>query len=314
MFAGAVAIVLALSASPAVALTVTSSAVDHLDAADVQVNVAASDATGTVLLEVDGKAWATRGVRPGTLEDFGDLRLPAGAHRIRALLRSGGTVRASSVIDVKVWTAPAPTALVSPTPNGYSAQYVAGAIKPGPCTTLVEVYLNGKFLKTTSVVENTLQNIGTLGLSTGVNTVDLVAVNPVAETKSSYTVTRLDYPWPTCIIIDKSDFRLYWIRDGVLVKVYPIAIGKASTPTPVGTWKVGNKYITSPTSVYGPRKMRLWRQTGSTFKFTAYAVHGTNQEWVIGTMASHGCIRMYNKDVIELYPQVPLGTMVQTRQ
>ena len=36
--------------------------------------------------------------------------------------------------------------------------------------------------------------------------------------------------------------------------------------------------------------------------------------WVIGTMASHGCIRMYNKDVLELWPQVPFGTMVITRQ
>ena len=32
----------------------------------------------------------------------------------------------------------------------------------------------------------------------------------------------------------------------------------------------------------------------------------------IGTMASHGCIRMYNRDVLELWPQVPIGTYVVT--
>jgi lipoprotein-anchoring transpeptidase ErfK/SrfK len=53
---------------------------------------------------------------------------------------------------------------------------------------------------------------------------------------------------------------------------------------------------------------------GYRYVFTAYAIHGTNQEWVIGTQASHGCIRMYNRDVRELFPQVPLGTMVITRE
>ena len=58
----------------------------------------------------------------------------------------------------------------------------------------------------------------------------------------------------------------------------------------------------------------MFRQVGNSYVFTAYAIHGTNQEWVIGTKASHGCIRMYNRQVLELYPQVPLGTMVITRK
>lgn len=39
-------------------------------------------------------------------------------------------------------------------------------------------------------------------------------------------------------------------------------------------------------------------------------IHGTNEEGLIGTPASHGCIRMKNKDVIELFDLVPLGTHV----
>ena len=39
-------------------------------------------------------------------------------------------------------------------------------------------------------------------------------------------------------------------------------------------------------------------------------IHGTNQEHLIGSAASHGCIRMLNDDVIDLYKRVPEGTLV----
>ena len=42
-------------------------------------------------------------------------------------------------------------------------------------------------------------------------------------------------------------------------------------------------------------------------------VHGTNEEGLIGTPASHGCVRMRNRDVVELYSLVPVGTPVSIR-
>ena len=42
-------------------------------------------------------------------------------------------------------------------------------------------------------------------------------------------------------------------------------------------------------------------------------IHGTGQDWSIGTRASHGCIRMHVDDVIALYKRVPLGTPVLIR-
>ncbi len=125
--------------------------------------------------------------------------------------------------------------------------------------------------------------------------------------------TPFKYPWKTYIVIDKSEFRLYWVKNKKLVKVYPVAHGKQGWSTPERVWRIDAKYKTSPGSVYGPRKMRMFKRVGKRFVFSNYAIHGTNQEWVIGTRASHGCIRMYNKDVRELFPKVPLGTMVVTR-
>ncbi len=123
--------------------------------------------------------------------------------------------------------------------------------------------------------------------------------------------TPFAYPWRNYLVVDKSSFTLSWVKNGTLIKVYPIAHGKVGWTTPNRVWRIDAKYHSS--GVYGPRKMRMFRQAGSRFIRTNYAIHGTNQEWVIGTRASRGCIRMYNRDVLELFPQVPIGTMVVTR-
>ncbi|HET6350690.1 MAG TPA: L,D-transpeptidase family protein [Coriobacteriia bacterium] len=129
----------------------------------------------------------------------------------------------------------------------------------------------------------------------------------------AYTPSPFKYKWKRYIVIDKSEFRLYWVKNGILVKTYPVALGRVGMTTPSRVWRVGIKYKTDPRGVYGPRKMRLFKRVNGRFVFTAYGIHGTNQEWVIGTRASHGCIRMYNKDVRELWKQVPVGTIVVTR-
>jgi hypothetical protein len=41
-----------------------------------------------------------------------------------------------------------------------------------------------------------------------------------------------------------------------------------------------------------------------------YRIHGTDAPWTIGTSASAGCIRLYNEDVLDLYPRVKIGTKV----
>ena len=127
--------------------------------------------------------------------------------------------------------------------------------------------------------------------------------------------STLGYPWRSYIIIDKSDFRLYLVKNGVVERTYPVAHGKIGWSTPAAVWRVDAKYYTG--GVSGPRKMRLFRQRGSAghyrYVHTAYGIHGTNEPWVIGTRASHGCIRLYNDDVLDLFPRVPLGTMVVTR-
>lgn len=88
-----------------------------------------------------------------------------------------------------------------------------------------------------------------------------------------------------------------------LVKEYPVAVGKPSTPTPPGSYRIKNK-IVNPGGVLGTRWMGLTIPGGN------YGIHGTNNPASIGNAVSLGCIRMHNHDIEELFPLVPIGTPV----
>lgn len=105
------------------------------------------------------------------------------------------------------------------------------------------------------------------------------------------------------ITIDLHSRRLHFHTDPTHRKVYPVAIGKPSTPSPPGHWVIVQKTV-NPGGPFGVRWMRLSVPWGG------YGIHGTNNPRSIGRAASHGCIRMYNKDVIAVYDQTPLGTPV----
>jgi len=84
---------------------------------------------------------------------------------------------------------------------------------------------------------------------------------------------------------------------------YPVAIGKRETPTPIGEFKVAEKHVNWGTG-FGTR----W--IGLDVPWGMYGIHGTNKPGSIGTYASHGCIRMLNRHVEELYTWVRVGTRV----
>ncbi|MCE5285462.1 MAG: L,D-transpeptidase family protein [Pelosinus sp.] len=92
--------------------------------------------------------------------------------------------------------------------------------------------------------------------------------------------------------------------DGVVYKKYRVAVGKSNTPTPIGEWNVVWKAYDWGTG-FGTRWM------GLNVPWGIFGIHGTNKPWSIGQFASHGCIRMRNKDVEELFEWVPIGTPVR---
>lgn len=212
--------------------------------------------------------------------------------------------------------APALPSLSPSTTGRYVAKRARLTGSVGGNTTSVEIYAGDVMLRRVTVTPWGRFDVADLPMPSGAFTIRALARNGASSRAAvvSRAARRVSYSPSTCIIIVKSKFRLFWIHGDRLVKIYPIAIGREHLETPApATWKILQKYHTDPGSVYGPRKMRLFRKRGGSYVFSRYGIHGTNEPWVIGTKASHGCIRMYNRDVRELYPQVPMGTLVFTR-
>ncbi len=113
-------------------------------------------------------------------------------------------------------------------------------------------------------------------------------------------------PYLTHPVIHISTSRLQLsLADGQRVLVtYPIAIGKAMTPTPLGDFYIVSR-IMHPGGILGTRWLGL--------NYDAYGIHGTNRPESIGHMASNGCIRLYNHHVEVLFDNTPFGTPVYIR-
>ncbi len=106
------------------------------------------------------------------------------------------------------------------------------------------------------------------------------------------------------ITINLNERRLYLIKDGKIFKSYPVAIGKPSSPTPKGSFKIVNVAV-NPGGPFGVRWLGLDAPYGD------YGIHGTNSPSSIGKAISNGCIRMHNKDILDLVKYVWVRTLVK---
>lgn len=109
------------------------------------------------------------------------------------------------------------------------------------------------------------------------------------------------YSIPFSITVSLMNKRLTLYRSGQVIKTYPVGIGKMLTQTPVGEFVIVNREP-NPGGPYGVMWLSLSK--------LGYGIHGTNNPSSIGKEVSKGCIRMQNRDVLELARQVPNGTRV----
>lgn len=117
------------------------------------------------------------------------------------------------------------------------------------------------------------------------------------------------------IVVSLEDHKLALVEDGQVKKVYTVAVGKPSTPSPVGTFTIERR-VANPTYQHngkivppGPHNPVGTRWMG--LSKHGYGIHGTNEPNSIGKSASHGCIRMAKADLEELYPLVAEGDTVE---
>ena len=116
------------------------------------------------------------------------------------------------------------------------------------------------------------------------------------------------------IVIKLAERRLIVYRRGLLLGEFKVAVGSPALPTPTGIYYINQKLRPTTSggaygvlalgiSAYQP-KLANWPQGGPV------AIHGTNQDALIGQAVSHGCVRMHNADVLKVNAWVPTGSPV----
>jgi len=139
----------------------------------------------------------------------------------------------------------------------------------------------------------------------------------IVSVKESYT--------PGTIVVRTNERRLYYyVGTGEAIR-YPVGVGRAGMQWS-GTAFIDGKYIkpawSAPESIRGDYQSLPSVIPGGTSDNPMgaaamtlsgggeYAIHGTNAPGTIGGFVSHGCIRMYNEDIMDLYSRVGVGTPV----
>jgi hypothetical protein len=116
------------------------------------------------------------------------------------------------------------------------------------------------------------------------------------------------------LVVSLSDRKMALLENGSVKKIYVVAVGKQSTPSPTGTFTIVSR-LSNPTYSHrgrvvepGPDNPVGTRWMGLSLK--GYGIHGTNAPNSIGKAASHGCIRMAKVDIEELFDAVRAGDQV----
>lgn len=129
----------------------------------------------------------------------------------------------------------------------------------------------------------------------------------------------------TRVVANKKDQTLYAYNGDKLVATYPTTVGSSATPSPHGTYKIVNK-VKMPwyKATVGSDKNKqvhmlppgpnnpvgvVWMGLSK----PSYGIHGSPKPEGISRQASHGCIRLTNWDVLDVYANIQDGATVELK-
>ena len=162
--------------------------------------------------------------------------------------------------------------------------------------------------------------------------VELLAANPNVNPKKpiageTITITS-SHILPSVqregIVLNLSELRLFYFADDGSVMTFPVSIGKEGWETPTGVTYVARKRenpVWIPTASIREENPDLPAKVAAgpdnplgayaiDLEWPGYAIHGTNRPYSVGKRASHGCIRLYPKDIKALFGAVQLEDKV----
>ena len=148
----------------------------------------------------------------------------------------------------------------------------------------------------------------------------------VAKVSPPVNADDIRAQYRTVVTVSKREFKLRLFKNLKLRRTFPVAVGQPAYPTPEGRFHIQDKQVDPVWSV--PHSPWAGELAGTTVAGGSAAnplkarwmgiangvgIHGTGEDWSIGSAASHGCVRMHVADVKRLYPLVPVGATVLIR-
>ena len=119
------------------------------------------------------------------------------------------------------------------------------------------------------------------------------------------------------VLVSLVDRKLAIIDDGMVIATFQVAVGAKVSPSPTGEFtivsRVANPTYYRPGTVIPTGKDNPVGTRWVGLSLKGYGIHGTNVPGSIGRAASHGCIRLRNRDMERLFTMLQIGDAVEIR-
>jgi L,D-transpeptidase ErfK/SrfK len=117
------------------------------------------------------------------------------------------------------------------------------------------------------------------------------------------------------VLVSIPDRKLAVLDAGTVIATFPVAVGAAKTPSPTGEFEIVNR-ISNPTYYHSGKVIPTGKDNPLGTRWIGlsqkgYGLHGTNAPASVGHAASHGCIRLRNRDMERLFTLVRVGDAVE---
>jgi lipoprotein-anchoring transpeptidase ErfK/SrfK len=146
----------------------------------------------------------------------------------------------------------------------------------------------------------------------------ILALAFVTLTIPSFAQVAQSSPAPRArrvVVVSVLDRKLAVLEDGDVIATFPVAVGAEASPSPTGEFqivsRVSNPTYYKPGTVIPSGKDNPVGTRWVGLSQKGYGIHGTNAPKSIGHAASHGCIRLRNRDMEKLFTMLRVGDVVQ---
>jgi lipoprotein-anchoring transpeptidase ErfK/SrfK len=140
-----------------------------------------------------------------------------------------------------------------------------------------------------------------------------LAQSPLAQSSKPNSVNRVR----RVVLVSIPDRKLAVIENGNVLATFPIAVGAAVSPSPTGEFQIVSR-VANPTYYHRGSVVPSGKDNPVGTRWLGlsqprYGIHGTNAPRSIGHAASHGCIRLRNRDMERLFTMLRVGDSVEIR-